>query len=164
MPLAKNREPLVPQATTMEGIDMKYATILLLFFALGLGPVQAQDGKAAYDKYCSQCHGDNGDGEGYATPFVLPKPRDFTTGVFKFRSTGNEFLPTDEDLARVVRLGIPGTSMPAFDHIGEQAISDVVTYIKTFFAERIEQDKADGVYPRGDHHHRQRAHHLPGHD
>jgi len=109
--------------------------------------LQAQDGKAVYDKYCSQCHGDEGDGQGYATAFVQPKPRDFTTGVFKFRSTGNEYLPTDEDLTRVVRLGIPGTSMPAFGHIGEPAIKEVVTYIKTFFSDRIERDKEDGYYP-----------------
>ncbi len=36
---------------------------------------QRAAGKVLYDKFCSQCHGDNGDGEGYATPYMLPRPR-----------------------------------------------------------------------------------------
>ena len=127
---------------------MKRLTVFACFFPLVLANwVGADDGKAVYDKYCSQCHGEAGNGQGYATPHVLPKPRDFTTGVFKFRSTGNEYLPTDDDLARVVRQGIPGTSMPSFAHIGEPAIGDVVTYIKSFFQDRIERDTEDGYYP-----------------
>ena len=48
---------------------------------------QRESGKKLYLKYCSQCHGEKGDGEGYATPHLLPKPRNFTTGKFKVRST-----------------------------------------------------------------------------
>ena len=65
----------------------------MLLFALALllvAPVSAQSdmgtqdqidrGKVVYDKFCSQCHGYDGDGNGYATTRVLPVPRDFTTG------------------------------------------------------------------------------------
>jgi mono/diheme cytochrome c family protein len=48
---------------------------------------QRAAGKALYDKYCSQCHGETGDGEGPAAPFLRPKPRDFTTGKYKIRTT-----------------------------------------------------------------------------
>ena len=41
---------------------------------------QRESGKQLYMKYCSQCHGDKGDGNGYATPHLYPRPRDFTTG------------------------------------------------------------------------------------
>ena len=43
---------------------------------------QRESGKQLYGKYCSQCHGDKGDGEGYATSHLLPKPRNFTSGKF----------------------------------------------------------------------------------
>jgi hypothetical protein len=33
---------------------------------------QRESGKALYLKNCSQCHGDKGDGEGYATPHSVP--------------------------------------------------------------------------------------------
>ena len=35
---------------------------------------QRESGKTLYLKYCSQCHGEKGDGEGYATPHLSPGP------------------------------------------------------------------------------------------
>ena len=37
---------------------------------------QRESGKQLYLKFCAQCHGDKGDGEGYATPHLNPKPRE----------------------------------------------------------------------------------------
>ena len=39
---------------------------------------QRESGKQLYLKYCSQCHGEKGDGEGYAAPHLQPRPRNFT--------------------------------------------------------------------------------------
>ena len=36
---------------------------------------QRESGKRLYLKYCSQCHGEKGDGEGYATSHLHPRPR-----------------------------------------------------------------------------------------
>jgi hypothetical protein len=73
---------------------------------------QRESGKKLYLKYCSQCHGEKGDGEGYATLHLMPKPRDFTTGKFKIRTTPTGALPTHQDLVSVIRRGMPYTSMP----------------------------------------------------
>ena len=35
---------------------------------------QRESGKKLYLKYCSQCHGEKGDGEGYAAPHLRPGP------------------------------------------------------------------------------------------
>ena len=59
---------------------------------------QRESGKALYLKYCAQCHNDNGNGEGYAAPHLRPRPRNFTTGKFKVRTTPNGALPTHQDL------------------------------------------------------------------
>ncbi len=52
------------------------------------------DGSGAeerYRRYCQVCHGKMGDGNGESAqwfePPLYPKPRDFTLGVFKCRST-----------------------------------------------------------------------------
>ena len=93
---------------------------------------QRAAGKVVYDKYCGQCHGDNGDGNGYATLRVKPKPRDFTTGKYKFRTTPNGMLPTDDDLRRVIEIGLPYTSMPGWPNLTSAEVQNVIYYIKTF--------------------------------
>ena len=43
---------------------------------------QRESGKKLYLKFCSQCHGDNGDGEGYAAAHLRPRCGTPSTGGF----------------------------------------------------------------------------------
>jgi mono/diheme cytochrome c family protein len=108
---------------------------------------QRQAGKQLYDKNCAQCHGDKGDGQGYATSHLNPKPRDFTTGKFKVRTTGNGALPTHQDIVNIIRRGMPYTSMPAWPTLTDDDLSNLAYYIKTFSpdfsnAERVKAAQA----------------------
>jgi mono/diheme cytochrome c family protein len=96
---------------------------------------QRADGKQLYDKYCAQCHGTSGDGKGYATPRLKPEPRDFTAGKYKFRTTPSGTLPTDADLTRVIRLGLPYTSMPGWPTFTDQQVQNLIYYLKAFNAD-----------------------------
>jgi mono/diheme cytochrome c family protein len=100
--------------------------------ALATGPADA--GKAIYDKHCSQCHGEQGDGKGPAAPHLRPRPRDFTSGKFKIRTTPNGALPTDDDLKSIIKRGMPYSSMPAWPQFNDQELAALVAYIKTFNA------------------------------
>src|SRR5687768_8179003 len=93
---------------------------------------QRKAGQQPYTKYCAQCHGEKGDGEGYATPHLLPKPRNFTTGKFKVRSTPTGALPTHQDIVEIIRRGMPYTSMPGWPELTEQQLSELAYYIKSF--------------------------------
>ena len=93
---------------------------------------QRESGKKLYSKFCSQCHGEKGDGEGYATPHLLPKPRNFTTGKFKVRTTPTGALPTHQDLVNIIRRGMPYTSMPDWPSLSDQEVSDLAHFITTF--------------------------------
>ena len=93
---------------------------------------QRESGKKLYLKNCSQCHGEKGDGEGYATPHLYPRPRNFTTGKFKVRTTPNGALPTHQDLVNIIRRGMPYTSMPAWPNLSDQEVSDLAYFITTF--------------------------------
>jgi cytochrome c oxidase cbb3-type subunit 2 len=96
---------------------------------------QRESGKQLYLKYCSQCHGDKGDGEGYATPHLLPRPRDFTAGKFKVRTTPSGSVPTHQDLVNIIKRGMPYTSMPAWPGLTDQQVSDIAYFITTFSPE-----------------------------
>ncbi len=71
-----------------------------------------------YALHCGGCHGANGDGNGLAVRHLFPKPRDLRTGKSRLVSTVNG-LPTLGDLESVIRRGMPGTSMRAFDNLSE---------------------------------------------
>ncbi|TKB54429.1 MAG: c-type cytochrome [Nitrospira sp.] len=94
-----------------------------------------EKGEQIYDRACFLCHGADGKGDGPAGWFIgryeAPRPRDFTGGGFKFRSTPSGELPTDQDLFRMVTQGIPG-SMPAYVGLSEEERWQVIAYIKTF--------------------------------
>jgi cbb3-type cytochrome c oxidase subunit III len=109
-------------------------SVVLLLAASGapVATAQQEAGKRVYDKHCAQCHGEKGDGQGPGAPNLLPRPRDFTTGTFKLRTTPSGMLPTDDDLKRVVRLGMPYTSMPPWPSLSDADVDAVVQYLKTF--------------------------------
>ncbi|MGH8264707.1 MAG: c-type cytochrome [Steroidobacteraceae bacterium] len=100
-------------------------------------PSTISAGKAIYDASCIMCHGAHGKGDGAVAFFLArqfaPRPRDFTSGTFKFRSTESGELPTDEDLFRTVTRGIPGW-MPRFGGLSTAQRWEAVYYVKTFFA------------------------------
>lgn len=100
----------------------------------GSAPAQDRtiaDGKALYAKHCATCHGAAGKGDGPAAEYLAPQPRDLTSGTYKLTSCASGDLPTDEDLLRTITRGMPGSAMPAFEHLSEQDRRALVAYIKT---------------------------------
>lgn len=101
-------------------------------------PELIEKGSVTYFKRCSFCHGLTGAGDGPAADQMIPRPRDFTMGLYKFRSTETGGLPTDEDLFRTISRGIPGTAMQPFDidriknGLTEEERWQVIYYIQTF--------------------------------
>ena len=90
-------------------------------------------GKIVYQKWCIHCHGPEGQGDGPAADTLRPRPRDFTYGLYKIRTTGTGQLPTDQDLAKIIGDGMPGTGMPDWrGTLSEKEVRQVVEYIKTF--------------------------------
>jgi cytochrome c oxidase cbb3-type subunit 2 len=89
-------------------------------------------GREVYQSRCVGCHGVKGDGNGVAATFLSPRPRDFTAGVFKFRTTPTGSLPTDGDLFRTVTRGVRWTAMPTWHELPDKERLAVVAFIKNF--------------------------------
>ncbi len=105
-----------------------------LAFAAAPGDDQPLDsglkaGKLVYQQHCAACHGVNGDGTGPASVWLFPRPRNFSAGLFKIKSTPGTALPTTEDLFNTVARGMPGSSMPSFTYLSEQERRDAVQYV-----------------------------------
>jgi len=101
---------------------------------------RADPGKRLYHRYCIGCHGENGDGRGENAPHVDPKPRDFTTGTFKCRSTPSGTIPLDSDLYNTIGRGIYSTAMPPWGPLTRQQRADLVAYVKSF-SSRFREEK-----------------------
>jgi len=100
---------------------------------LASGPVRSDivgRKNGLYREHCAHCHGVTGDGMGPTAAFLNPYPRDYRPGVFKFKSTERADKPTHADLLRILRNGIPGSSMPSFALLSEPQIDALVEYVR----------------------------------
>ncbi len=89
-------------------------------------------GEYLYSRHCAVCHGAKGDGNGPRATELSPSPRDFTKGVYRFRSTPSGALPTDEDLWKVISDGLHGTAMVPWVSLSENERWALVAYLEGF--------------------------------
>jgi mono/diheme cytochrome c family protein len=117
----------------------------------GASAVASDTGKRVYEERCMLCHGDKGDGQGLVGNGIMRREersgriltvyaRDFTKGVFRFRSTSSGCMPIDNDLLSIIDKGIPISFMPAFKEIPPSEKNAVKNYIKTFSARWKEEE------------------------
>lgn len=80
-------------------------------------------GASIYDKHCSECHGNNGDGNGFAA-------KQFPVMPSNFRGE----RPSFEESIKILKNGVKGTSMaPWTDRLTEEEIVAVSHYVRQFF-------------------------------
>ena len=100
---------------------------------------EASRGKKLYQRYCIGCHGERGDGRGENAVYVDPRPRDFTAGTFKCRSTPSGAIPLDADLFNTIGRGLYATAMPPWLPLTRQQRADLVAYVKSFSSRFLEE-------------------------
>jgi len=112
-----------------------------------------------YKFRCAVCHGEDGAGDGPAADYLYPRPRDFTLGMFKYKSSPGDLPPKDEDLVEAIATGVPGTSMPGWSAVlSDEQIDGLITLIKTFDIAAVwapldadwEEFDDDGRYTKAD--------------
>jgi mono/diheme cytochrome c family protein len=101
--------------------------------AIAAGPVGSDENdkpRGLFRKHCVACHGISGDGAGPNAAALMPYPRDYRQGIFKYTSTSGGGKPVREDLLRTLQSGIPGTAMPSFDKLPAEQLEALVEYVK----------------------------------
>jgi len=96
--------------------------INLICYSYGFSAIT--EGQAVYNKHCSVCHGDQGDGSSWARNGLNPPPRNFTAVISKRELSRRRMLHS-------VTEGRPGTAMMPFKtRLSGREISSVVSYIR----------------------------------
>lgn len=95
-------------------------------------PKTLERGQTLYNRFCSTCHSYDGKADTAQARQLSPRPRNLTLAEFKHQDAGPGGLPTDADLARVIKHGVPGTGMPAWPNLSDQDVHAVSQYLKTF--------------------------------
>jgi mono/diheme cytochrome c family protein len=98
-------------------------------------------GRIAYRKYCVQCHGYSGKGDGTSAAHLTPPPRDHTNA---------ELMDpiSDEVIAETVRYG--GASrgypnMPAFPQVTTDELVALVAYVRSLSRPEVDTVDLGGI-------------------
>jgi len=105
-------------------------------------------GREVFAVACAGCHGYDGNGEGAVAGLLAPRPRNFLSGRFKFRSTPSGTMPLETDLVRTISDGLHGTSMPPFAAMTREDMLSVIAWVRklyrdNFLAELIQEEYGD---------------------
>ena len=83
------------------------------------------EGHDLYTKFCSECHGESGKGDGEMSEDLNPKPANLTDADWKHGSTDGEIFV-------VIRDGVKGTGMKPFSKkLTTHQIWDVVNFMRS---------------------------------
>lgn len=100
-------------------------------------PAALERGKLIYQRYCINCHGPVGDGQGSATKHLSPPPLNFTTlrgHLVKGEVDGKRYDYIGGIFYYQIMHGITGTAMPYFKReLESEKIWDVSNYIAVYF-------------------------------
>jgi high-affinity iron transporter len=85
---------------------------------------QQLEGEGLFAQNCASCHGPSGAGNGVLAKSLTRLPPEIGTVAWQVERS-------DEQLAQVVRAGIPGTAMPPTASLAPKQVESIVAYMRT---------------------------------
>ncbi len=107
-------------------------------------PELVEHGKTVFAAQCATCPGASGKGDAAAAAALNPKPRDFTSGYWKFGGEPSHVFNT-------ISKGSPGTAMAPFDTLSVKDRWALVHYVRSLSPshpdDTDETIKSSGLFP-----------------
>jgi mono/diheme cytochrome c family protein len=139
-PKVPSGELLMPALKVADLSDERAKLISVYQDELKLDAATLKEGGIVYRNYCQHCHGLTGDGNGPGGRFLVPMPRDYRQGLFKFITTDPTALlagaklestrkPRRADLYRTIVHGLDGSPMPQFAGLSETELQALISYV-----------------------------------
>jgi len=126
---------VVSTAKRCFGLYSFLGALVLLLYLASLAPNAWADngakgaGQKIFASQCAGCHGRKGRGDGPASTFLYPRPRNFLEQQFKLGGS-------QEDVHSTIKRGIPGTSMPSFATVlDDTEIDTVARFVRSLAGE-----------------------------
>ena len=122
--LPKEKDPLRPRVPLEKRLTYKSLSSPLYRNSRSASEEILKSGGKVYERVCSNCHGESGDGTGHSGTFLSVKPRDFTNCKFQKKRA-------DGELYYVLKFG-SWPMPPMIPLITEDEAWEVVAYIRKF--------------------------------
>jgi cytochrome c oxidase cbb3-type subunit 2 len=91
-------------------------------------PSSAARGATLFVTYCAVCHGEEARGDGLYAEQISDPYMNLRKSGFHSVPPG---APEDQALARIIRYGLPPTTMPGHEWLTDQQIADLVAHVRT---------------------------------
>ena len=108
---------------------------IAIFVPAAASAGDAAAGKTIFDINCTTCHGMLGKGDGVLSAALDPKPRDLSSGEFKFDTDNDGKTGTDVDLKNVITQGAMAFGgsplMAPWPALADSDVANVIAYIRT---------------------------------
>jgi cytochrome c oxidase cbb3-type subunit 2 len=143
-------DDLVAYLTSLgrELVDERYAAMQA--WDATTPPHSLQDGAELFGRFCSPCHGATARGDGPVGRAIGKPAMDLLKESFWLVSWGAGAEPEPQALARVVKFGVPGTTMPGHETLSPQEIADVVAYLRSLRSAEIATRVRSHAHQGGD--------------
>lgn len=81
-----------------------------------------------FAEHCAACHGPAGEADGRVAASLFPPPRRFSDGRLRLTSA-RDGRPVREDIAATLRRGMPGSAMPSWEWLGDEAVEALAGHV-----------------------------------
>jgi len=123
--------PDAPKLPLVITKDEDLATLVSMDNLMMASGPALEEARGLYRKHCADCHGVSGNGRGPTAAIINPYPRDYRSGIFKFKTTERGSKPVREDISKSIRLGIAGTAMRPIEGLTEDGVKPLLIMSST---------------------------------